>query len=331
MRRVAGATVALMTILSLSAYTVIQSKISAIQSASQAERTANVAPLEPFPVSVDPRAKLITTAETDEYVQNYFYNHVSARTETHWFDRILAHTSRWGWYQNLATPTSRILIILPGERKEEIAQNFAEILNWSSEDKTFFIESVTTHPPSFHEGTFAPGRYVVQHTASPEDVASLVQDKFAQTVLSRYPNSIENQVPLKDSLTIASLLERESYKFSEMRIISGIIWNRIFINMPLQIDATLQYAKVSGSQNSNWWPVPVPDDKYIDSPFNTYQNKDLPPAPISNPEIASILAALNPVNTTCLYYFHDPHSDFHCSPTYQEHVDKLQKYYGSGR
>ena len=332
-RRIAGGILAIMVGLSLSAYTVIQSKINALKSLTEAEERldTHLPQLEPFPISVDPKARLITTGSNDEYVQKYFQEHISSAQNNQWFDRLLARVSQWGWYQNLATPDSRILIILPGERKEEIADNFAKILNWDTDKQKTFLQNVTNNPPAFAEGTFAPGQYVVRNDASPQYVARLVQDKFARTVLSRYPNSLETQVPLHDTLILASILERESNKFTEMRVISGIIWNRIFINMPLQIDATLQYVKVSDEGNINWWPVPKPADKYIDSPFNTYQNKGLPPTPISNPELASILAALNPIDTQCLYYFHDRQSNFHCSATYQGHIDKLTRYYGQGR
>jgi UPF0755 protein len=125
-----------------------------------------------------------------------------------------------------------------------------------------------------------------------------------------------------------------------MRIISGIIWNRLFNNMNLQIDATLQYAKASepdgktsqrGEVAGNWWPAVLPKDKYIKSPYNTYENPGLPPGPIATPSVAAVLAALNPVPTSCLYYFHDANGVFHCSDTYVEHVALLKEYYGQGK
>ena len=92
-----------------------------------------------------------------------------------------------------------------------------------------------------------------------------------------------------------------------MRLISGIIHNRLKIGMPLQIDATLQY--ITG-QSNNWWPVPRSEDKEIDSPFNTYQNKGLPPLPIATPSKDAIRAALNPAKTDCLYYLIGAYQSF---------------------
>ncbi|PIZ54462.1 aminodeoxychorismate lyase, partial [Candidatus Uhrbacteria bacterium CG_4_10_14_0_2_um_filter_41_21] len=105
---------------------------------------------------------------------------------------------------------------------------------------------------------------------------------------------------------------------------------RLFINMRLQIDSSLQYVRGS-NPNEPWWPIPVPNDKYLDSPYNTYQNKGLPPGPIANPSIDAIIATLNPRETDCLFYFHDSDSNFHCTPTYKEHVALLKKYFGKGK
>jgi UPF0755 protein len=75
----------------------------------------------------------------------------------------------------------------------------------------------------------------------------------------------------------------------------------------------------------------VPGDQYRKSAYNTYLHPGLPPTPIANPSVASVLAALNPKNTPCLFYFHDAAGGFHCSETYTGHVTLLKKYYGRGK
>ncbi len=166
--------------------------------------------------------------------------------------------------------------------------------------------------------------------ATPAEVAPLILDQFHTEVLSRYTTEVASVVPLHDALTIASLLEREAYDFEDMRHISGVIWNRLFIDMRLQLDATLQYAK--GSKPSEpWWPKVRPVDKYIASAYNTYKYEGLPPTPIANPSLEAILAALNPSETECMFYFHDKNSGFHCAKTYEEHVALLKQYYGRGK
>jgi UPF0755 protein len=171
---------------------------------------------------------------------------------------------------------------------------------------------------------------VAHRGATPKEVAELLQEKFEADILARYTTAVEDKVPLEDALVIASLLEREASDFENMREVSGVIWNRLFINMPLQLDATLQYVKGGKTNEKTWWPVPKPADKYLKSPYNTYANKGLPPAPIGNPSAAAVLAALNPIATDCVYYFHDDNRNYHCSKTYEEHVQKLRAIFGRG-
>jgi UPF0755 protein len=284
-----------------------------------------------FPVGVNFATKIINE---DPLLDWYVSQHLSINTNDSKRDRfinkLLAEVSKLGWYQNLASSVSRILVIYSGERKEEIVANFASILRWSDADKELFLEYVSQAEPALSEGKFYPGRYVVPLDASPELVADLVYTNFNNEILSRYSNVVEASVPLADALIIASLLEREAYDFTDMRIISGVIWNRLFINMPLQLDASLQYARGSNTSEKLWWPVPLPRDKFIDSPFNTYQNKGLPPYPIANPSVESVIAALNPRITECMFYFHGPKGAFYCTNTYEDHVAKLKEIYGQG-
>ncbi|OGG85552.1 hypothetical protein A2392_02140 [Candidatus Kaiserbacteria bacterium RIFOXYB1_FULL_46_14] len=286
----------------------------------------------PFPVSVDPGNKTIIE---DPSLDNFLANSGRLRWQfpalvpSGRIARFLAKLTNSSWYQ-MAIPGGRLLVVFSGERKEEVAKNFGDILGWSREDRAKFLSLVTAEEPVLTEGKFFPERYLVAIGASPEEVAKLVNERFAGEVVARYQNGAEDRLPLADALIIASLLEREAYDFEDMREISGVIWNRLFINMPLQLDATLQYAKGSRPETATWWPVPVPADKYINSPYNTYKNKGLPPTPISNPSLEAVVAALNPVNTDCLFYFHN-NNNFYCSATYEEHVKNLRSIYGQGR
>lgn len=230
------------------------------------------------------------------------------------------------WYQNLASVSSRTLVIYAGERKEEVAYNFSRILNWSDEERDLFLNLIASDDPEIPEGKFYPGSYIVSKDAEPEEVAKLVYGRFVSEILTRYTGDVALAVPIDDALTLASLLEREAYDFTDMRYISGIIWNRLFTEMPLQIDATLQYARAN-AVGGKWWEPPRPRDKSINSPFNTYQNEGLPLFPIANPSIEAVLAALNPRVTDCMYYFHDDEGGFHCSVTYEEHKTLLEQSY----
>ncbi len=283
----------------------------------------------PFPIGVDPGLQRITeNPSVDEYVERQLTsNHVPSRSGG-WYQNLLAKLTQFNWYQNLASPGARTLVVRSGERIEEVTESFGGILGWSRSERNTFRELVASSTPVMDEGKLYAGTYVVPKGTPPEFVATLVIDRFESEVRSRYTPAIEAKVPLEDALIIASMIEREAYDFTDMRFIAGIIWNRLFIDMPLQLDATLQYAKGS-KLDQPWWPRVVPDDKYIKSPYNTYQNKGLPPGPIANPSIDAIVAALNPRETNCMFYFHDSRGGFHCSETYEGHVAGLRKHYGS--
>lgn len=290
--------------------------------------TNDIKPAEVFPVGVNSQTKTITeNPVVDFYVDTYLSINTEKSRSNRLFDRLLAELVRYDWYQNLASSVSRILVIYPGERHEEVVKNFADILKWENKEKELFYNYITAADPALVEGKFFPGRYVVSKDATPEEVADVLVAKFRYEVLNRYTDEVELQVPMKNALIIASLLEREAYDFTDMRYISGIIWNRLFINMPLQLDATLQYARGSQAHESKWWPKVVPKDKFIESPYNTYENAGLPPAPISNPSTEAIIAALNPRITECMFYFHDQQGNFYCNKTYDEHVKKLKEVY----
>lgn len=286
----------------------------------------------PFPVGVNPETKtivenpLVDTYRDLQLASNYNHPQKSA-----WWQKLYSKLAQFGWYQNLASPVSRILVVLPGQRKEEVAKNIGEILDWDTSERELFLILLENSRPLLSEGKIPTGNYLVEKDADPENIVRLFRDNFEAEVLSRYPAEVEEVVPLEEALTIASILEREAAGFADMRMISGVIWNRLFIDMPLQLDATLQYAKANRPSEVSWWPPVRPADKYIESPFNTYANNGLPPSPIANSSIDAIIAALNPNETDCLFYFHDIYANFYCSETYEEHVAQLKTHYGRGR
>lgn len=283
----------------------------------------------PFPIGVDPETKTITEQPLAEQYLTQFIasNHTKSPRFDSWLAKARATIESFAWYQQLAAPRSRTVVVWSGERAEQVTTSFAQILDWSPAEKAEFERHITMTEPQLEDGKYYPDHYVFHDNTTATTAAAVVLENFASQVLDRYPPEVAAQVPLADALIIASLIEREAYDFNDMRYISGVIWNRLFIDMPLQLDATLQYARGVPGSNRAWWPIPVPRDKFIDSPFNTYQNTGLPPEPISNPSVDAIIAALNPRQTDCLFYFHDARGGFHCTETYEEHVDLLRQYY----
>jgi cell division protein YceG involved in septum cleavage len=276
-----------------------------------------------FPVGVDPVTKTITpNPEVSAFVTTTL-----TLEGPHWWQSLSAVLAHQAWYQQLASPVSRIAVIWPGERREQIMTNIGGVLGWNQTEQREFATHVAAAHPYLVEGTFFPDHYVVHKDATPQEIAALVQARFTTEITARYTPDVEAKVPLTDALIIASLIEREARDWSDMQLISGIIWNRLFIDMPLQLDATLQYVKATTAKSGSWWPVVRPSDKFATSPFNTYIHSGLPPTPIASPSLAAVVAALNPAPTPCLFYFHDARRNFHCSTTYEEHKAKLAEYY----
>ncbi len=311
--------------------------ISQNTDAKALNETASVASQD-FPVTVDPKQKLIT--ENDQVNEYLATNHsllgaaVATAGDSIWnlFKNIAISIANAPWYQSLANVSSKFVTINAGMRKEQVAAAFGDALKWNNKQRKSFMSSsglASTSPfsSSIPDGSFSPGIYDVALGMTPETVRQMIDNRFSDEVLSHYSSTTQSVVPLKDALTVASLIQRETITTDGMRLLSGIIWNRLFTNMNLQIDSTLQYVKANTPTEEHWWPNVNPADKYLRSPYNTYTHPGLPPTPIANPSVAAILAALNPIKTPCIFYFNDKSGAFHCSVTYAEHVSELKKYY----
>jgi len=287
-----------------------------------------------FTITVDPANKTIIENPQVEALLDVKPTSLTAAAiqADNIFTKVAVAISNIPAYRQLAGANTLFITIKPGYRKEQVAKLIGDTLGWTAAERAEFMKHAAARDTDLPEGQFVPGTYFLSVT-DPDDVELLLNHRFQEDILARYSTSTEEQVPVADALTVASLIEREAGGWDDMRLISGIIWNRIFLGMNLQIDATLQYAKANATtgKQGTWWPPVVPKDKYIKSRYNTYQNKGLPPGPIANPSVAAVVAALNPKKTDCLFYFHDADSQFHCSPTYEGHVKLLKKYYGRGK
>jgi UPF0755 protein len=128
-----------------------------------------------------------------------------------------------------------------------------------------------------------------------------------------------------DSVILASILERETKTDAERPVVAGILINRLNLGMPLQVDATVQYAV---GTSKDWWPILTLEDLKVNSLYNTYKYAGLPPGPIANPGLSSLKAAFNPAQTDYLYYIHDPTGQIHYAKTLAEQNANIAKYLG---
>jgi UPF0755 protein len=170
------------------------------------------------------------------------------------------------------------------------------------------------------EGYLFPDTYFFFPNTDPKVIVDALAGNFNKKI-EEYKEQIEaSGKTTKDIIIMASILEREAFGEKDIYTISGILWSRIEKGIPLQADATITYITGRGSSEITL------SDLAIDSRWNTYKYKGLPIAPIGNPGIRAIDAALNPEETDYLYYLHDADGVAHYGRTFDEHKKNKSLY-----
>lgn len=189
------------------------------------------------------------------------------------------------------------------------------------------------------EGEFFPDTYRLENKNERE-----IADEIGEKMISNFKNKTEEmfrrygQEEQKEIIIFASMLEKEARREEDMRLVAGVIRNRLAKKMPLEIDATVSY----GACLRKFQSLKVPEYKYcdvsqigvgaeirVDSPYNSYMRAGLPPGPIANPGITAIQAVLNPKQSDYLYYLSTRDgSQMIFSKTAAEHAANRRKYLG---
>jgi UPF0755 protein len=167
------------------------------------------------------------------------------------------------------------------------------------------------------EGFLFPDTYFFSKGESPENIVKAMLWNFRKKVLEKIEGSSE--LPFYDALKLASLVEWEAKHNEERRLIAGVLLNRLKKGMRLECDATVQYVLPQHKRRITY------KDLEIDSPYNTYKVKGLPPTPICNPGLPSIEAALNPEDTPFLFYVARPDGYHIFSLTAEEHFKAVER------
>lgn len=168
------------------------------------------------------------------------------------------------------------------------------------------------------EGYLFPDTYYVPPAIATADLIAILRNTFDEKMTSELgfqPGTISS-----DTVVLASILEREGNAEDNMRLIAGILQKRLSINMPLQVDATLEFERGKGSAELSI------EDLETDSPYNTYTRRGLPPTPISNPGITALRAVLEPTPSDYLYYLTGNDGVFYYAKTFEEHKRNKERY-----
>jgi len=173
------------------------------------------------------------------------------------------------------------------------------------------------------EGYLFPDTYFFTKDQSMESIVLILASTMENIFTEEYRSRAQVLgLSTHEVLTIASLIEREAYNDDERSRISGVIHNRLEVNMLLQIDATVIYGKGEGKEHMT---RVLKKDLRIDNPFNTYKNVGLTPGPIASPGKKSIYAALYPEDHDYFYYVLGENGHVF-SKTYDEHRQNVNKY-----
>ncbi|MEX0749247.1 MAG: endolytic transglycosylase MltG [Dehalococcoidia bacterium] len=232
---------------------------------------------------------------------------------------------------------SRVLTVPEGLRIEEIGE-LLEVNGITTKDAFLaalvkseysepFLQQIATDDL---QGYVFPAGYEFGRSTTAEQVAATMLRGFQTNVFDEV--SREGQaMTFHDVVTLASIVEREAATAEERPIIASVFLNRLRLGIPLQADPTVQFAvaadPASVEQYGYWKRELTLDDLKIDSPYNTYVYGGLPPGPIANPGLDSVLAVIRPASTEYLFFVAKADDGTHVfAETLEEHEANVQMY-----
>lgn len=235
------------------------------------------------------------------------------------------------------------ITFIEGDWCKHIAAKVAEVTNVSEEEllalwnDESYIRSLMSEYPFLTEAIFnEDSRYYLEgylmpntYKFSPETTADAVTRKLLDQSLRVYEKYAEqmkaSSMSIHEIYTLASIVQYEASKVEDMKLIAGVFYNRLHINMALQSSVTVCYA-IDMDRDDDWKNCET--NPNYDSPYNTYRVNGLPPGPILNPGEAAIEATLNPTASEYYYFLADVYGDgtVYYSRTYDEHLAYKAKY-----
>lgn len=212
--------------------------------------------------------------------------------------------------------------IQPGELLElerSLQEGQVRSLAWMPDRVRDFIRA---YQVKSLEGLIVPETYFLSKQANLQEFLLASLGQFEKRYLSLLHDQSFGSLRLDayEVLTLASLLEKEVETVEDRRMVADILLKRLEAGMPLQVDATVNYAT-----GKNLPAVTLEDTKTA-SPYNTYQLKGLPPGPIAAVSLSSIQAVLSPEPNPYWFYLSTPDRRIIYSKTFQEHKQAKSKY-----
>ncbi len=171
-----------------------------------------------------------------------------------------------------------------------------------------------------YEGYLFPDTYLFPPSASATSVVATMRENFNIKISTLLDDIQGSGHSLGDVVILASLVEKEARTTASRRAVAGILWNRLKLGMPLQVDAVFGYIFNRDTYSPSF------EDLKVVSPYNTYLHTGLPPGPIDNPGLDSLDAVVHPTKTDYLYYLTGSDNLMHYATTYAGHLANQRKY-----
>ncbi len=169
------------------------------------------------------------------------------------------------------------------------------------------------------EGYLFPDTYFLSPTIKPEVVVETMTNNFKNQI-KKVPDLEKSEHTVNEIIIMASILEEEARTTESRRMVAGILWKRLEMGMPLQVDSTFLY--INGKTTYEL----TAEDLKINSPYNTYKFKGLPSGPISNPGLDAISSAINPIESKYLYFLSSKSGNMYYATTFEQHKRNKELY-----
>jgi UPF0755 protein len=171
-----------------------------------------------------------------------------------------------------------------------------------------------------YEGYLFPDTYEFAPTATPTQIAQTMNENFYTKIAPLEAQIASSTHSLSDIIIMASIVQDEANNATDQKLVAGVLWKRIAKGIALQVDAPFGYLQGRAEYS------PSLADLSIDSPYNTYENKGLPPGPIGSPGLSAIEAALDPTTSNYLFYLTGHNGQMYYSATYAGQLANEKKY-----
>ena len=268
--------------------------------------------------------------ETDEPTMYIPVSHTSPLTEI-FTDKIIEETTK----ARSEEATGKRTVTLSFAEGRSLTEIFKILDEYEVADFDELMETAATYDYSYYplvakipsdtnrcfklEGYLYPSTYEFYTNSKPQDAIG----KFLRGGKANITDQMAAQASalgytMDEVLTVASIVEKEGGKSSEVAKIAAVIYNRLEAGMKLQMDSSIYYIE------RHVKPYLTGDINRYNSYYNTYKCSALPAGPICHPGLKTINAALNPADVDYLYFCHDENANYYYAETYEEHLENLE-------